>query len=130
MKSIQAFFISGVLLYVLGVITGLLLIVVATWGDMEAASYGFPRRASDALSGLTCPILMTRNETDTISLRVSNPTDKHLHPAISTEISADFNPQIFIESVDLAPGEAKSVEWSVGPRNIDLGMFIFANVEV
>ncbi len=130
MKSIQAISIFGVLLYLLAVITGLLLIVIATWADMEAASYGFPRRASDALSGLTCPILMTRNETDTISLRVSNPTDKHLHPAISTEISADFNPQIFIESVDLAPGEAKSVEWSVGPRNIDLGMFIFANVEV
>ena len=130
MKSIQAISIFGVLLYLLAVITGLLLIVVATWADMEAASYGFPRRASDALSGLTCPILMTRNETDTISLRVSNSTDKQLHPSVRTEISADFNPQVFIESVDLAPGEAKSVEWSVGPQNIDLGMFIFANVQV
>ena len=130
MKSIQVISIFGVLLYILAVITGLLLIVVATWADMEAASYGFPRRASDALSGLTCPILMTRNETDTISLRVSNPTDRPLHPAVRTEISADFDPQVFNESVDLAPGESKSVEWSVGPQNIDLGMFIFANVQV
>jgi hypothetical protein len=130
MKTNQSISIFGVLLYILAVITGLLLIVVSTWADMEAASYGFPRRASAALSGLACPILMTRSETGTISLRVSNPTEKPLHPAVRTEISADFNPQVFIESVDLAPGEAKSVEWSVGQQNIDLGMFIFANVQV
>lgn len=130
MKITQSNSIFGVLLYVLSVMAGLFLILISTWGDMEAASYGFPRRASATLSGLACPILMTRNETDTISLRVSNPTDKPLHPSVRTEISYDFEPQVFNESIDLAPGESKSVEWSVGPQNIDLGMFIFANVQI
>lgn len=130
MKTNQTASIFGVLFYILAVVTGLFLTGISTWGDMEAASYGFQRRASDALRGLSCPILLTRNETGKISLKVSNPTDKPLHPSVRTEISADFDPQVFNESFDLAPGESKSVEWSVGPQNIDLGMFIFANIQV
>ena len=127
--------ILGVLIYILAVITGLFLMGIATWGDMEAASYGFPRRASSSLRGLNCPILLTRNElirdeTGKISLNVSNPTDKPLHPSVRTEISADFDPQILNESLDLAPGESKKLEWSLQPENIVLGSFILAHVQV
>jgi hypothetical protein len=135
MKTTQTTAIFGILLYILAVITGFFLIGIATWGDMEAASYGFPRRASTSLRGLNCPILLTRselirNETGKISLDVSNPTDKSLHPSVRTEISADFDPEIFNESVDLAPGESKRLNWSIGPENIDLGRFILASVQV
>ena len=130
MKINQSISIFGVLLHVLAVITGLFLIAISTWGDMEADSYGFPRRASARLSGLNCPILLTRNETGTISLKVSNPTDQLLHPSARTEISADFEPQVFVESIDLAPGETKTLEWSVAPENVVLGNFILANVQV
>lgn len=135
MKTTQTTSIFGILLYSLAVITGLFLIGIATWGDMEAASYGFPRRASSSLRELNCPILLTRNElirneTGKISLNVSNPTDKPLHPSVRTEISADFDPQVFNESVDLAPGESKRLDWSIGPENIDLGRFILASVQV
>lgn len=130
MKTNQTSSIFGVLLYILAVITGLFLIVISTWGDMEAASYGFPRRASPSLRGLNCPILLTPNEPGKISLKVSNPTGKPFHPSVRTEISADFDPPVFNQSVDLAPGESKTLEWSVGPENIVLGNFILANVQV
>lgn len=122
--------ILGVLIYILAVITGLFLIVISTWGDMEADSYGFPRRSSATLRGLNCPILLTRDEPGEISLSVGNPTDKPLHPSVRTEISADFDPRVFNESVDLAPGESKRLGWSIGPENIDLGRFILASVQV
>ena len=130
MKINQTNSIFGVLFYVSAVVTGLFLTVISAWGDMEAASYGFPRRASAPLQGLTCPILLTRNEPGVISLRISNPTEKPLHPSARTEISADFEPQIFNESIDLAPGESKSLEWSLRPENVVLGNFILANVQV
>jgi hypothetical protein len=130
MRTIQSTSILGVLAYILAVITGLFLIVISTWGDMEAASYGFPRRASAQLSGLACPILLDRNELGTISLNVSNPTDNPLHPSVRTEISADFDPQVFNESLELAPGESKRLEWSLRPENIVLGNFIFSNVQI
>ena len=122
--------ILGVLIYVLAVVTGLFLIGMSTWGDMEADSYGFQRRASSTLRGLNCPILLTREEPGEISLRVANPTDKPLHPSIRTEISADFDPQVLNESLDLAPGESKRLEWSLQPENIVLGSFILAHVQV
>jgi|SRR5687767_7794585 len=120
----------GMLFYILAVVTGLFLIVISTWADMEADSYGFPRRASATLRELACPILLTRNEIGTISLKVSNPTDRPLHPSARTEISADLDPQVFVESLDLAPGESKRLNWSLRPENIVLGNFIFANVQV
>ena len=130
MKTNQTTSIFGVLFFILAVITGLFLIVISTWGDMEADSYGFPRRASSSLSGLDCPILLTRNETGVISLRISNPTDTLLHPSARTEISAAFEPEVFVESIDLAPGESQTLEWSLKPENIVLGNFILANVQV
>jgi len=122
--------ILGLLIYILAVVTGLLLIGISTWGDMEADSYGFPRRSSATLGGLNCPILLTRDEPGEISLSVANPTDKPLHPSVRTEISADFDPQVLNESLDLAPGESKKLEWSLQPENIVLGSFILAHVQV
>lgn len=130
MKINQTHSIFGVLFYVLAVITGLFLIVISTWGDMEADSYGFPRRANASLRGLDCPILLTRNETGMISLRISNPTDIPLHPSARTEISAPFETEVFVESIELAPGESQTLEWSLKPENIVLGNFILANVQV
>ena len=122
--------ILGLLIYILAVVTGLFLIGISTWGDMEADSYGFPRRSSATLGGLNCPILLTRDEPGEISLSVANPTDKPLHPSVRTEISADFDPQVLNESLDLAPGESKKLEWSLQPENIVLGSFILAHVQV
>ena len=130
MKNNQTASFPGVLLYILAVITGLFLIVISTWGDMEAASYGFPRRANTHLNGLACPILLTRNESGVIALNVSNTTNTPLHPSARTEISAPFEPEVFVESIELAPGESKRLEWSLKPENIVLGNFILANVQV
>ena len=120
----------GALLYILAVIAAFFLIAISTWGDMEADSYGFSRRSTASLSGLACPILLTRNETGAISLTVSNPTDQPLHHSARTEISAAFEPEVFVESMDLSPGESKRLEWTLKPENVVLGNFILANVQV
>lgn len=130
MKINQTTSTLGTLLYILAVIAGFFLIVISTWGDMEADSYGFPRRANSSLSGLACPILLTRNETGAISLSLSNPTNQPLHPSTRTEISAPFEPEVFVESIDLNPGEEKTLEWSLKPENVVFGSFILANVQV
>lgn len=112
--------------YVVGVVIGLYLVVVAAWADMESAFYGFSRLADMGLGGFSCPVLMTRDETRSISLKVSNTTDSPISPVIKTEISTPSVVQEFQEGLELAPGESKKLRWSVGPENIDLGNFIFA----
>jgi len=117
-------------IYALGVLVGLGLAVIATWADVEANFYGFPRRANNALGGLRCPVILSRNETGVVSLRVSNPTDRTLSPSVKTEISTPILAESFLKSVRLAPGESSRLEWRVGPENIDLEYFIFVKVLV
>jgi hypothetical protein len=122
--------IPALCLYITGVSIGLILIAIAAWGDYESTSYGFARRANAGLRGLTCPILLTRSETGTIALKISNPLDRPMHPSVRIETSTEYDPQVVIESVTLSPGESKQLEWVVGSGNIDLGNFIFASVQV
>jgi len=112
--------------YAVGVAIGLYLIIIATWADMESAFYGFPRLAEAGLGGFNCPVLMTPNDTNTISLKVSNPTDQAISPAIKTMISTSTVAEEYIENIQLAPGKTKRLEWVVDSDNIDLGKFIFA----
>jgi hypothetical protein len=106
------------------------LAVLIAWPDYEASSYGFARRASAPLIGLSCPVFLNREDTGTLSLNISNTTDQPLSPSIRREFSAPGDPEPFVESIRLAPGESKKLDWAIGNENIDLHYFIFANVLV
>ena len=112
--------------YVLGVIIGLSLLGISAWADMEATFYGFDRLANAGLGGFQCPVLMTRQETQSISLNISNPTDRRISPSVRTQISTPALPEQVTETIALEPGESQRLEWAVGPDNIDLERFIFA----
>ena len=130
MKNTKTFSLLVSLSYVVGLIVGLYLMTIAAWADMESAFYGFNRLAEAGLRGFSCPVLMTRGETDTISLTVSNTTDNPISPAARLEISTPLLTQEYHENLKLAPGESMRLEWSVGPENIDLKRFIFAKALV
>lgn len=116
--------------YAAGLLVGLYLIVVVAWADMESAFYGFNRLADAGLRGFNCPPLMTRGETSSISLRVSNTADSPISPAVRVEISTRSLLQEYNENLNLAPGETQKLEFPVGPENIDLRRFIFAKALV
>ena len=118
----------GFLSYGIGVAVGFFLVFVATWADIEASAYDFPRLANAGLSGLRCPVLMTPNETSTISLNVSNPTGDQISPAIKVLVSTRLLPEEFLEGMQFMPGESKRLDWTVDAENIDLGNFILAKV--
>ena len=130
MKNNRTHSLVSFLSYTVGIVIGLFLIIIATWADMESAFYGFSRYAEAGLDGFSCPVLMTSDETGTISLSVSNKTDRVLTPSIKTDISTPILPLEIDEKIELAPGESKKLTWSVGPDNIDLGHFIFAKAMV
>lgn len=119
-----------ILLFAIGVVTGLTLSALATWPDFEASSYEFARNTNTPLNGLICPIILNRNETGTVSLTVSNTTDKLLNPSVKTQISTRDEPNSFLESLSLPVGESTKLEWMIGPENIDLHYFIFVKALV
>jgi hypothetical protein len=116
--------------YVLGALLSLTVAVTATWSDLEAAFYGFARRGSTPLQSLRCPVFLNRTETGIVSVEISNTTDRKLSPAARAEFSTPGTSVSFLESVEIGPGESKTVEWTIGPDNIDLQRFIFSNVYI
>jgi hypothetical protein len=123
-KTNHRFFI----IYTLGALLTLALAVIATWADLEASFYGFDRRASMPLKGLRCPILMNRNETGVVSITVANTADKPLTPAVRAEFSTRLLPVSNWQSLKLAAGESRKLEWAIGSENIDLERFVFSKV--
>ena len=119
-----------VLLTLAGILMGLLLSLLAVWADYESTSYGFTRRAQAPFGGLTCPVFMGRNESSTVYLEISNTTDQNLSPGVRTQISTPDEPISAVEAIRLAPGEQKTLQRTVGPENVDLGMFIFVDALV
>ena len=119
-----------ILLFAVGVVVGLTIAILATWPDFEASSYEFARNTNTPLNGLRCPIIMNRNETGTVSLTVSNTTDRLLTPSVKTQISTSDEPSSLLESLRLTTGESKKLEWSIGHENIDLQYFIFVKALV
>jgi len=118
------------IMYVIGALLGLTLTVLATWADVEAAFYGFARTGGNQMNTMSCPLLMTSHETSTFSITVSNRTDGNLAPSVKADISTRTAPISSYEPIQLAPGETKKMEWSIGPENQDLGRFIFARAWV
>ena len=126
--SIKSTLIFG--LYLFGILLGMSLAVMATWADFEAAFYGFSKRAQVPFSGLSCPILMTRDETQTVRVKFTNTSGQPVTPSIQTELSTTLEPDAKLEFFDLAPGESLQVERTINVENIDLGRFVFAKALV
>jgi hypothetical protein len=120
----------AMLLTLTGILIGLLLSLLAAWGDYESTSYGFMKRANAPFRGLSCPVFLGRSETGTISIRLTNSTDHPVSAGVRTEISASQEPASNLQFVQLAPGERATVKQTIGPENIDLGSFILVSTSV
>lgn len=113
-----------------GALIGLLLTALAAWADLEAAVYGFDMTGGQRLTTLDCPMLMTVDETNSFSVKVTNTTDGKLSPYIKTDVTTRLMPVSSYTPLLLAPGESKRVEWTIGPENLELRQFIFAHARV
>lgn len=118
---------SAIFIFAAGILLATALTTILTWANLEADFYGFQRYASDEhLSGLSCPALMTRHETASISVKVSNTASREITPIVRIDTSTPSVPDTKQEQWNLQPGEAKTLTQSVSAENIDLGFFIFA----
>jgi hypothetical protein len=118
------------ILCTVGILLGITLATLATWADYESASYGFARRATTPFHGLSCPIFMTRNETQTVRIKLTNTTEKPISPSLRTEISTRLTADTQLEFFQLAVGESIFVERTINADNIDLGQFIFVKAGI
>ncbi len=116
----------GLLVFLIGTLSGILFNGMAVWADFEASLFDSSLTADRTLSALSCPIFIGRNETGRILAQVSNSLDRPIAPLVRGHISeglvtlrrqVNFKPS-------LEPGETKTVEWEVTSEDAVWNRFI------
>jgi len=109
----------GGLILSLGILLGFLICSIIVWGDLEAVLFTTGMNGEKRIGSLNCPVLITQNETGTISVVVKNPADKDSDRFIRATISEGFA-TLVRESKEKVPIPAKGkekVEWKIYPED-------------
>lgn len=119
---------TSLLIFTLGIILTATLAAGLVWAGLEAEFYGFDKLGDDRIENLSCPPLMTQNETTVIRASFRNPTDKDIQPMVRADISTRSVTHSERELLPIAVGQTETVEWDISSENVDLGRFVFARV--
>ena len=118
----------GFISFLAAIVLGILLIAARAWPDMESTFYGFVKYDYPAIPSLKCPVLMTSLDQQAVTIRLHNQLERDLKWYINTQLSTSVVMSTSEQTVQLAPGETRTISWEVDKDNIDLSDFIFANV--
>lgn len=119
---------AGILIFAAGVLLGVGLTLASTWANFEADFYGFQHLATDHLSGVSCPPLLTLHEQGSVRVQATNPSAKTVNPIYRIDTSSRLAPETYQEQFSLAPGATRELTRPLNAGNIDLGFFVFVKV--
>jgi hypothetical protein len=109
----------AIILFSVGVLSGMFLAVAGAWPDLEATFYGFGKVTDHSLTTLRCPVLMTAAETGVISATLSNHSELPAEAKVRVYFSGP-GPMRIVETVTpLAAGETKQVHWTATSADVD-----------
>jgi hypothetical protein len=85
------------------------------WGDLESTQFEVGLRSEAKLTGLQCPILITKNEQSAIRTALKNQGEKEENIILRASISEGFVSLIRLEEtrITLQPGERQVIEWPI-----------------
>lgn len=123
--------IVSLVLYGLGILIGVLVTATAVWGGMESAFFDHTPNSDRILTSLRCPMLISDQETATISVTIANPTQYKVNPSVTANISAGYftMSEEYADRVMLEPGQKTSMTWHANVQNAAYnGSLIFVHV--
>jgi hypothetical protein len=134
-RKIRTVNILVVVLFALSALIGFALMFIAVWGDVEASMFDVTYNGEKNLGTLSCPVLITPQDTGEFSAKISNPIDRTVKTSVRVHVSAGFLTMIREENekFDLAPDESRKLAWSVDPDDATYGkmvlvrLFLFPN---
>ncbi len=116
----------GVLLFLTGVLLGLILSGSVTLVESEADSYTL--NLADTGLKLKCPYMLAPKESGTVSAKITNITNEEIEPFIAAQISQANSPRTVGQTMQLSANESKVVEWTVDSSDVIFGHLILINV--
>lgn len=118
----------GGILFLAGILFITILSALTILADYEAEFYGFERLGEEHLATLHCPILLTPKKPGLIEASFTNPGEKPVELMTYAALSGSGSISNERTSVTLDAGETKKSSWTVTHENVDLKIFVFAQV--
>lgn len=116
----------GGILFLGGVLTGLVLSASATWGPVEANLY--TSLTADSRFTVKCPLLISPKESAVVRAKINNFTNEVVMPVVFAEISQANGPRRLNQTVTLAPKESTTLEWKVNASDLVFDRLILVNI--
>ncbi len=116
----------SMVLFMIGVISGLVFCAIAVWADFEASLFDSSLKAEEAFPDFRCPIIIGQNQTGIISGQLENNSKYNLKFFIRAH-TTDGSIISMSERVDrpLVPaGTSQPIQWEVSRSNAIWGNFI------
>jgi len=120
----------GAILFSLGFVVGFVVFAGTVWADFEGAMFDTSIKGETSLRTLRCPVIITGNETGTVSAAFHNPLDRPLQYSVRTRISQGFVTLMREEKelLPVAPGETERLEWTVTADDAAYGSVVLVKV--
>lgn len=127
----RTFLILGRAFFILGVILGFVLSVIAIWNELEAANYYFTGVKYAPFKGLRCPLILAPTEKGLVTAVFDNPTNEEDHFLYRAEISGKaFSKRSIEAQISVPPHQQKNIRFSVDANDIDLLFFILVKITI
>jgi hypothetical protein len=98
-----------------GVLLGIALVGIATWGDMETVLFYPASTADKDLSNLQCPIVISKTETGLVSVNIKNSSTYTVTPIIRFTVSqgSTIFTEGFTNQPSIPPNSTQKIFWQV-----------------
>jgi hypothetical protein len=122
----------SLIIFAVGIISGLILISLATWADQEASLFELTSAYDKNLPSLRCPLMIGRDEESSISVTVKNPSTYQVNPLTTAHITSGYILLIneFRETPSLPPGGEETFSWPIKPADAAYNTLVLARVFV
>ena len=123
---------TGISLFMLGAVLGLLFFVAMFLQDTEALALSASVSGDESLRSLSCPEILTYDEVGTVRAKLHNRTEKELYRTVRAHFSRGFIllENQFTDHYTMQPGETIPLSWEVLPSDAAWGYVSLAKVHV
>lgn len=128
----KIYFISGIVVFSLGLIIGLFLWTGSVWADLEGYMFQPATHAEKSEFYLDCPNLITKSDFGIISIGIENEYDKNVRKLVRGYKSLGYLIYVASDetSLDLKPGESEVMHWYIYPEDAAWNRFILFRVNI
>jgi hypothetical protein len=128
-KTFQAL---GTIIFSIGIALAFALLTAMVWGDLEASLFSSALDAEKSLRTLSCPIIISSNETSEIKATFKNPLDKDWSRFTRVYISDGFITlkREIKQEIPIPAGGKETVSWAITPEDAVYDRIVFFHIYV